>query len=164
LLRLCPPVGESESCIFGPPVRAWLKRLPPPARSPIVLCWNENPYGPSPAARAVISGTIANACRYPDEEITQLVELLARKEGLPPTTLWWVRGRVSCCVLLACCTAAGAARSSQPEPTYAELTNYAKNAGADLAFVPVDKQLNHDLAAMRAAVSGRTRAVYVCKP
>src|SRR3977135_3442576 len=49
---------------------------------PIVLCWNENPYGPSPAARAVISGTIPGACRYPDEEINQLVELLAHTEGV----------------------------------------------------------------------------------
>src|SRR5260370_42180997 len=50
---------------------------------PIVLCWNENPYGPSPAARAVISGTIPGACRYPDEEINQLVELLGSTEGVP---------------------------------------------------------------------------------
>jgi histidinol-phosphate aminotransferase len=50
------------------------------------------------------------------------------------------------------------------EPTYAELTNYAQNAGAVLKPIPVDKQLNHDLSAMRAAVSERTRAIYVCNP
>jgi histidinol-phosphate aminotransferase len=50
------------------------------------------------------------------------------------------------------------------EPTYAELANYAKHAGAELKFVPVDKQLNHDLSAMRAAVSDKTRAIYVCNP
>src|SRR5581483_1553583 len=48
---------------------------------PIVLCWNENPYGPSPAARAVIQETILSACRYPDEDIDQLIGLLARTEG-----------------------------------------------------------------------------------
>ena len=47
---------------------------------PIVLCWNENPYGPSPAARAILNGTIPIACRYPDEEIEQLTAVLARKE------------------------------------------------------------------------------------
>jgi len=36
-----------------------------------------------PAARAMISGTIPGACRYPDEEIGQLVELLAHTEGVP---------------------------------------------------------------------------------
>src|SRR5260370_19424585 len=50
---------------------------------PIVLCWNENPYGPSPAARAIISGTIPSACRYPTEEINQLGELLSHTEAVP---------------------------------------------------------------------------------
>jgi histidinol-phosphate aminotransferase len=50
------------------------------------------------------------------------------------------------------------------EPTYAELTDYAAHAGATLKFVPVDKDLRHDLPAMRAAVSERTRAIYICNP
>ena len=50
---------------------------------PIVLSWNENPYGPSPAARAAITAAIASACRYPDDDIAALVEALAKKEGFP---------------------------------------------------------------------------------
>jgi len=50
------------------------------------------------------------------------------------------------------------------EPTYAELTEYAQHAGATLKLVPVDKQLRHDLSAMHAAVSAKTRAVYICNP
>src|ERR1700759_2554773 len=53
----------------------------PGQQQPIVLCWNENPYGPSPAARAVLNGTIPISCRYPDEEINQLTAVLAKKEG-----------------------------------------------------------------------------------
>ena len=34
---------------------------------PLVLCWNENPYGPSPAARSAISQSIAEGCRYPSD-------------------------------------------------------------------------------------------------
>jgi histidinol-phosphate aminotransferase len=131
---------------------------------PIVLCWNENPYGPSPAARAVLSGTIANACRYPDEEITQLVELLARKEGLSADHIAVGSGSGELLCALGLLHGRGGGEIIAAEPTYAELTNYAKRAGAELRFVPVDKQLDHDLAAMRAAVSGRTRAVYVCNP
>jgi histidinol-phosphate aminotransferase len=135
-----------------------------PAANPIVLCWNENPYGPSPAARAVMSATVASACRYPDEEITQLVDALAKAEKFPANqiVLGSGSGELLCSLGLICGRSGGEIVAAQP--TYTELTDYAKNAGAALKFVPVDKQLNHDLSAMRAAVSNRTRAVYVCNP
>jgi len=50
------------------------------------------------------------------------------------------------------------------EPTYTELAEYAQYSGATLKLVPVDKQLRHDLSAMHAAVSAKTRAVYICNP
>ena len=51
--------------------------------TPIVLCWNENPYGPSPAARLAVSRAVGQACRYPDDaEIQDLVQALARHEGI----------------------------------------------------------------------------------
>ena len=50
---------------------------------PLVLCWNENPYGPSPAARSAISQAIADGCRYPsDEEYAALTGALAAHEGV----------------------------------------------------------------------------------
>jgi histidinol-phosphate aminotransferase len=131
---------------------------------PIVLCWNENPYGPSPAARAIISGTIPGACRYPDEEINQLVELLAHTEGVPADHIVVGSGSGELLCALGLLHGRNGGEIIAAEPTYAELTNYARHAGAELKFVPVDKQLNHDLAAMRAAVSPRTRAIYVCNP
>jgi len=131
---------------------------------PIVLCWNENPYGPSPAARAVLSGTIANACRYPDEEINQLVALLARNERVSPDHIVVGSGSGELLCALGLLHGRDGGEIIAAEPTYAELTNYARHAGAQLKFVPVDKQLQHDLVAMRAAVSERTRAIYVCNP
>jgi histidinol-phosphate aminotransferase len=131
---------------------------------PIVLCWNENPYGPSPAARAMISGTIPSACRYPDEEINQLVELLAQREGVPADHIVVGSGSGELLCALGLLHGRNGGEIIAAGPTYEELTNYAKHAGAVLKFVPVDKQLNHDLAAMRAAVSDRTRAIYVCNP
>jgi histidinol-phosphate aminotransferase len=131
---------------------------------PIVLCWNENPYGPSPAARAVISGTIPGSCRYPDEEITQLVELLAKIEGVSTDHIVVGSGSGELLCALGLLHGRNGGEIIAAAPTYLELTTYAKNAGAELKFVPVDKQLNHDLSAMRAAVSSGTRAVYVCNP
>lgn len=131
---------------------------------PIVLCWNENPYGPSPAARAVLNGTVSSACRYPDEEINQLVELLARTEGVSADHIVVGSGSGELLCALGFLHGREGGEIIAAEPTYAELTNYARHAGAQLKFVPVDKQLKHDLSAMRAAVSARTRAVYICNP
>ncbi|MBS0418535.1 MAG: histidinol-phosphate aminotransferase family protein [Proteobacteria bacterium] len=131
---------------------------------PIVLCWNENPYGPSPAARAILSSTIPNACRYPDEEIEKLIAVLAQKENFPVDHIVVGTGSGELLCALGFLHGKGGGEIIAAEPTYAELTNYAKHAGAELKFVPVDKQLNHDLPAMRAAVSPRTRAVYICNP
>jgi len=134
------------------------------ASKPIVLCWNENPYGPSPAARAIINGTIPGSCRYPDEEINQLVEAIAHVEGMPADHIVVGSGSGELLCALGFLHGRGGGEIIAAGPTYEELTNYAKHAGANLKFVPVDKQLNHDLSAMRAAVSERTRAVYVCNP
>jgi len=135
------------------------------AQQPIVLCWNENPYGPSPAARAVLSGTVPNSCRYPDdEEINRLIAVLASKEKIPADHIVLGTGSGELLCALGLLHGRNGGEIVAAEPTYAELTNYAKHAGAKLRFVPVDTQLNHDLSAMRAAVSAQTRAVYLCNP
>ena len=159
----------SAALLAGPkaafaPAGAALAAIGPSAAQPIVLCWNENPYGPSPAARAVINGTIPGACRYPDEEINQLVELLARTEGVSRDHIVVGSGSGELLCALGLLHGRDGGEIIAAQPTYAELTNYAQGAGAQLKFVPVDQQLNHDLPAMRAAVSARTRAIYVCNP
>jgi len=131
---------------------------------PIVLCWNENPYGPSPAARAAIAQSIAEGCRYPDDENPRLVKLLAEKEGLGPDYIVTGTGSGELLRALGMLAARQQGEIVAAEPTYTELTEYAQHTGATLKLVPVDKQLRHDLSAMHAAVSAKTRAVYICNP
>jgi histidinol-phosphate aminotransferase len=144
--------------------KAALSAAVAPNSQPIILCWNENPYGPSPAARAVLNGTIPVSCRYPDEEIEQLTAVLAKKEGMSADQIVLGTGSGELLCALGFLHGRDGGEIIAAEPTYAELTNYAKNAGAQLKFVPVNKQLEHNLAAMRAAVSPNTRAVYICNP
>jgi histidinol-phosphate aminotransferase len=131
---------------------------------PIVLCWNENPYGPSPAARAALSGTIAQSCRYPDEEIHELVKALAVSEGVSTDHIVMGTGSGELLRALGLLHGRNGGEIIAAEPTYAELTNYAQQAGAVLRFVPVDRDLRHDLSAMRSSVSASTRAIYICNP
>lgn len=135
------------------------------ASGPAVLCWNENPYGPSPAARLAVSHSIADGCRYPsDAELDDLVQALARHEGTDAAHVVTGSGsgELLCALALVCSRGGGEFIAAQP--TYLELPEYAHALGATVRFVPVDARLCHDLPAMRAAVSERTRAVYVCNP
>jgi histidinol-phosphate aminotransferase len=135
----------------------------PAGATPIVLCWNENPYGPSPAAQLAVSRAISSSCRYPsDDEIKDLTDALARHEGVASDHIVIGTGSGELLRALGLLCASGEILAAQP--TYAELTGYALRRGAQLRFVPVDAQLRHDLPAMAAAVSERTRAVYLCNP
>jgi histidinol-phosphate aminotransferase len=133
--------------------------------APIVLCWNENPYGPSPAARAAVAASIDAGCRYPsDAEYDELLARIARQEGTDPQHIVTGTGSGELLCALGFLFGRDGGEFIAAEPTYLELPEYAAGIGAVIRFVPVDAQLQHDLAAMRAAVGPKTRAVYLCNP
>ncbi len=146
----------------GAALRAAAREATPPG--PLVLCWNENPYGPSPAARRAVSRSIAEACRYPDDETAPLVAALAAREGVPADHIVTGTGSGELLRALGLLYGRDGGEIIAARPTYDELTHYAQHWGAVVKYVPVDAQLRHDLPAMHAAVSPRTRAVYLCNP
>jgi histidinol-phosphate aminotransferase len=132
---------------------------------PLLLCWNENPYGPSPAARAAISQSIADGCRYPsDEEIAALTAALAAREGVPVNHIVIGTGSGELLRALGLLYGRDGGEIIAAHPTYEELPSYAQHWGAAMKFVPLDAQLRHDLPAMHAALSPRTHAIYLCNP
>jgi histidinol-phosphate aminotransferase len=135
------------------------------AGKPIGLHWNENPYGPSPAARLAVSQAIAQGCRYPpDDEIRRLAEALAGHEGIGADHIVTGTGAGELLCALGLLYGREGDEILAAEPTYEEFIGYAQARGATLKFVPVDARLRHDLPAMSAAVSARTRAIYLCNP
>ncbi len=134
-------------------------------REPLVLCWNENPYGPSPAARAAVSELIPSGCRYPhDAAIAALVAAIATHEGMGAEHIITGTGSGELLRALGLLYGRDGGEIVAAVPTYTELTSYASHRGAHLKFVPLDSQMRQDLTAMRAAVSSGTRAVYLCNP
>jgi histidinol-phosphate aminotransferase len=157
----------ASALLLAGPAAAWRATASEPAAAggnPIILCWNENPYGPSPAARAAVSEAIASSCRYPDDELEPLIRALAAREGVATDQIVTGTGSGELLRALGMLYARDGGEIVAAQPTYNELTRYAEGCGAKLRFVPVDRQLRHDLAAMGAAVSARTRAVYLCNP
>jgi histidinol-phosphate aminotransferase len=158
-------LGASAALLAGPALSLRLARAHTPGPAPLVLCWNENPYGPSPAARAAVARSIAEGCRYPsDAELLDLEQAIARHEGTDQGHIVTGSGsgELLCALALLCARDGGEIVAA--EPTYLELTDYAQGIGVPTHFVPVDAGLRHDLPAMHAALTATTRAVYLCNP
>ena len=152
------------------PIRADLDRLPAyvPGRNipgAIKLASNEVALSPLPAVLSAIAEAATMANRYPDLLVTGLTARLADDFGLDPARVAIGCGSVSLCQQLVSITC----REPSDEVVYAwrSFESYpivTQVGGATKRTVPLDAQFRHDLDAMAAAVSPRTRLVFVCSP
>jgi histidinol-phosphate aminotransferase len=134
----------------------------PAAADAFKLSSNENPYEPLPAVLAAIADSPIN--RYPDAAATALRERLAQRWGVTPGEVQVGAGSSS--VLAQLITASS---SVGDEVVYAwrsfeAYPGLVAVAGATSVPVPNTADHRHDLAAMAAAITERTRLIIVCSP
>jgi len=143
---------------------AALQHLPRTAGNAIQLDSNENPYGPSAAARAAITGSEGIACRYPDVSDSAMVAKIAQYYNLPASQVLLGCGSTE---ILRCADMAflhsgkGAIAS---EPTFETVLRFAQVMQGNPVPVPQTADHRHDLHAMAAAVNASTGLVYICNP
>jgi len=139
---------------------------PSPSKTSLIkLDGNENPYGPSPAARQAILASVGEAPRYADTTIETLTNQLAAHEGVAPSQIVIGAGSgelLKMAGLLAVATPGAEVVASRP--TYEELPVFAQTLGLKVRWVAADTEHRHDLSAMRGAITQLTRLVYVCNP
>lgn len=124
---------------------------------------NENPLGPSPAARRAIEAAIQDGNRYPIAEREELIEALARLHGVRREQV--LPGCGSTELLRACVSAlAAGGRLVTAEPAYEDPLDYSRPFDVKAVRVPLDGDGVHDLPAMERAAREGTRLVYVCNP
>ncbi len=128
------------------------------------LSSNENPFSPLAGVLDAVQTTAARLNRYPDMGVSALIEALADKYALEPERIAVGAGSVAVLydLLRATCVEGDevvyAWRSFEAYPIAVGLT------GATGVQVPLDADARHDLAAMQAAVTERTKVVLVCSP
>jgi histidinol-phosphate aminotransferase len=128
------------------------------------LSSNENPFPPLPSVQAAVADAAAQANRYPDFASSRLVDALARRFDVTPDSVAVGTGSVAVADQLVRITAGPgdevlfAWRSFEAYPIVTRI------AGATPVTVPLREDESHDLAAMAAAVTDRTRLVFVCTP
>jgi len=127
------------------------------------LSSNESPYGPLPSVLEVIADAASAVNRYPDNGAVALTAAIADRFGVPPEHIAVGCGSVGAAQQVL--EAAGepgaevmyAWRSFEAYPTLVAL------AAAEPVTVPLRAE-THDLAAMAAAITSRTRVIFVCNP
>ena len=127
------------------------------------LSSNENPLGTSEKARAAFAAAATNLERYPDASAIALREALAARHGLDPARIIYGNGSDEVLHL-----AAGAFAGPGDEVLYVNygFTVYpiaARRVGATPVLAP-DKDYATDVDAILAAVTDRTRIVFVANP
>src|SRR4051794_36498186 len=165
-----PPAPSTDRPTVRPAIRdipAYVPGKPPAARPGVTaykLSSNENPYPPLPGVVEAATEAAAAMNRYPDMGCTALYEALGERLGVPTTRLAAGTGSVAVLyhLLQAFCETGDevvyAWRSFEAYPIAVSVT------GATSVQVPLDDGFRHDLDAMAAAVTERTKVVIVCTP
>ncbi len=148
-------------------IPSYVPGKPPTVRPGITaykLSSNENPYPPLPGVVEAAHAAVAAMNRYPDMGSTALYDALAARLAVPTTDLALATGSVALIyqVMAAYCEPGDevvyAWRSFEAYPIAASA------AAATSVRVPVLADGRHDLDAMLAAITDRTRVVLVCTP
>jgi histidinol-phosphate aminotransferase len=135
-----------------------------PARPSYKLSSNENPYPPLPGVLEAVAEAAQRMNRYPDMGCVALYDALAAKLGVATGQIAAGTGSVAVLyhLLQAFCDpgdeAVYAWRSFEAYPIAVSV------AGAVSVRVPLTTDGRHDLDAMAAAVTDRTRVILVCTP
>ncbi|WP_062519125.1 histidinol-phosphate transaminase [Demequina silvatica] len=134
------------------------------APPPVKLSSNETPHGPLPSVVAAVEAAAAGVTRYPDMAATELTARIADAVGRDASEVVVGAGSVAVLAhILQAYTGPGdevlfAWRSFEAYPILARI------AGAEPVMVPLTAEARHDLPAMIAAVTERTRVVMLCSP
>src|SRR5580658_4738939 len=162
-------IGQSLAAAIAAPTLPHLSLLDATERKPmppgaIRLSFNENPYGPSPKARAALADCSSISNRYPDEAYRQMINALAQKYNRKPENI--ILGCGSTEILRAADDAFLDSTQNvvAAAPTFEAVLDYARVLHSNAVLIPLTADHRHDLPKMAAACASKTGVVYVCNP
>jgi histidinol-phosphate aminotransferase len=126
------------------------------------LSLNENPFGPSPLAIAAVQSEFGNLSRYVDKQADVLTPVIVAHEQVSADQI--VLGEVLEALGLHLAKQDPGGEFIYSDPGYTALVDAAARAGGVAVGVPLDQNLENDLAAIAAKVNAQTRAIYLINP
>ncbi|MFC0776634.1 histidinol-phosphate transaminase [Flavobacterium sp. HJSW_4] len=138
--------------------------FPDVEKSPILLRSNENPYGPSPLARAAMQKSINTSNRYGWDLSDELISLIAKKNNVSNNNILLGAGSTEILDLVLQYTALQKGNFVLAETTFNYWTFPSDKLGIKKITVPLTSDKKHDLAGMLKAIDTDTKMVYICNP
>jgi histidinol-phosphate aminotransferase len=160
-LHVHPDIAALSPYVPGKPIEE-LQREFGLARV-IKLASNENPLGPSPKALAVIPEGVATLHRYPDGGAFSLRESLANRWKVTPDQVIVGNGSDEILGLLARTFLSPGDEAVMADHTFVIYRMEVMAAHGKAVVVPL-VQWRHDVKAMTAAITERTRLIFICNP
>lgn len=129
----------------------------------VKLASNEGPFGPFPAAGEALARGIADLNRYPDGGFFRLREALAAHHGVDPGEIAPAGGADGVVLYLSMACLDPGDEIVCGWPSFPSYVLDALKLGASASRVPLVES-RYDLDGLLAAVTERTKLVYVCNP
>lgn len=129
----------------------------------IKLASNENALGPSPKATAAIAKALANLHRYPDGSCYYLANRLAEKLGVKPDELVFGNGSNEIIELLVSTFLLPGEEVITSHPTFLVYQKMVQSQGGINRVVELNN-LHHDLDAIAAQVTDKTKLIFLDNP
>ena len=147
-----------------PAYKAGQKLQPADGMQVFKLSSNENPFPPLPSVQTVISQAALEIHRYPDPLNTDMIQAIADRIDIPVENIAVGTGSVAVLGhIIESVAAPGdevmyAWRSFEAYPIWTQI------CAAVSVQVPLTASEEHDFDAMAAAITERTRVIFVCTP
>ena len=138
-------------------------------RDAIKLASNENPLGPSPAALEAARGVLGEIARYPDGNGFELKRALATRFGVESAAITLGNGSNDVLEIIARAFLAPGLEAVFSQHAFAVYPIVTQAIGATARVAPAQDgergpRYGHDLDAMAAAISEKTRLVFIANP
>jgi histidinol-phosphate aminotransferase len=160
-LHVHPDIASLSPYVPGKPIEELQREL---GLSRVVkLASNENPLGPSPKAMAALAGAETTLHRYPDGGAYRLRQAIADRWKVAMDQVILGNGSDEILGLLARAFLAPGDEAVMADCTFVIYKMEVTAAHGKPVVVPL-REWTHDLEAMAAAVTPRTRLLFVCNP
>ncbi|MGF1558025.1 MAG: pyridoxal phosphate-dependent aminotransferase [Flavobacteriaceae bacterium] len=151
-------LGGFESTALEIPLKPFVKG------GPVILSSNENAYGPSQKVREALLKSFDEVCRYPFEMVSDLIQMIAAKEGVSKDCIVVTGGSAEGLRATGLTYGLHGGELIAADPTFDIMLSYAENFGAYAHRVPLNEKMEHDLDAMASRITSRTRLIFICNP
>ncbi|MDU5026706.1 MAG: histidinol-phosphate transaminase [Cutibacterium avidum] len=135
-----------------------------PGSDAVKLSSNENPFGPLPSVVEAVTRMLAGFNRYPSISAEEVRSAIAEHVGVDMRQVALGAGSTEVASQLMHALASTGDEIIFPWRSFEAYPILTQVAGATPVPVPLTEDLRHDLDAMSAAITDRTRLIFLCTP